>query len=50
MKPVIKIDTIFDAPIRAGKKPLIVTSSHECSMSKIYLERNMDYFFYGTME
>ncbi|MBR4864578.1 MAG: hypothetical protein IKU07_08375 [Oscillospiraceae bacterium] len=48
-KPVIKIDTIFDALIRAGKKPLIIASSN-CSLSKIYLERDMDYIFVTTVD
>ena len=48
-KPVIKIDTLFDALIRAGKKPAII-SYGECSMSKIYLEREMDYFIYNTID
>ncbi|MBQ9544494.1 MAG: hypothetical protein IJV00_05140 [Clostridia bacterium] len=48
-KPVIKIDTIFDALIRAGKKPVIV-AVNGCSMSKIYLERDMDYFIFDTYE
>ncbi|MBR1968320.1 MAG: alkaline phosphatase family protein [Clostridia bacterium] len=47
-KPVITIDTIFDALIRAGKKPVIISQT-DCSMSKIYLERNMDYFIYDTI-
>lgn len=42
-KPVIKIDSIFDALIRAGKKPVIL-ATEKCSMSLIYLEREMDYF------
>lgn len=42
-KPVIKIDTIFDAVIRAEKKPAIVADA-VCSLGKIYLERQMDYF------
>lgn len=49
-KPVIKIDTIFDALIRAGKKPVIVAQD-VCSMGKIYLERDMDYYLVkGTDE
>lgn len=48
-KPVIKIDTIFDALIRAGKKCAIVCTEGD-SMSKIYLERDMDYYFYDTLE
>lgn len=42
-KPVITIDTLFDAMIRAGKKPAVVTYG-KCSLSRIYLERDMDYF------
>jgi len=47
-KPVIRIDTLFDALIRAGKKPAIVAQIEHCSMSKIFLERDMDYYFYDT--
>lgn len=43
VKPVITIDTIFDAMIRAGKKCAIVADP-ACSMSKIFLEREMDYY------
>jgi predicted AlkP superfamily pyrophosphatase or phosphodiesterase len=46
-KPVIKIDTIFDALIRAGKKPAIITYG-KCSLSKIFLERNMDYYHFDS--
>lgn len=49
VKPVITIDTIFDALIRNGKKPVIVSTIGD-SMSKIYLEREMDYFIYDTIE
>lgn len=44
-KPVITIDTIFDALIREGKKPALVTYG-KCSLSKIFLERKMDYYHY----
>ncbi len=47
-KPVIKIDTLFDAMIRAGKKAAIV-ADNTCSMGKIFLERDMDYFIYETI-
>ena len=47
-KPVIKIDTLFDALIRAGKKPVII-STRKCSMGNIYLERDMDYILPKTM-
>lgn len=48
-KPVIKIDSLFDSLIRSGKKAAIVAED-DCSMSKIYLDRAMDYFFYPTVE
>ncbi|MBQ8369369.1 MAG: alkaline phosphatase family protein [Clostridia bacterium] len=46
-KPVIRIDTLFDSLIRAGKKPALITYG-KCSLSRIYLERDMDYFHYET--
>jgi len=48
-KPVITIDTIFDALIRSGKKPAIVSTAND-SMSKIFLEREMDYYIYDSVE
>ncbi len=48
-KPVIKIDTLFDAVLRAGKKCAIVCDN-ECSMGKIFLERDMDYFYMDSLE
>ena len=48
-KPVIAIDTIFDALLRAGKKPVIIADT-ECSIGKIFQNRNMDYFLYKTIE
>jgi predicted AlkP superfamily pyrophosphatase or phosphodiesterase len=48
-KPVIAIDSIFDSLIRAGKKAAIVAQTN-CSMSMIYLGRDMDYFIYDTIE
>ena len=47
-KPVIAIETIFDALIKAGKKPVIVASPR-CSIGNIFLEREMDYFLYSTL-
>lgn len=44
VKPVITIDTIFDALIRQGKKPCIVAVKNS-SMAHIFNERNMDYYF-----
>ena len=48
-KPVIKIDTLFDALIRAGKKPAIVSTAGD-SLSMIFLEREMDYYIYPSVE
>lgn len=48
-KPVITIDTIFDALIRNGKKAAIVSTAND-SMSRIFLEKEMDYFIYETIE
>ena len=48
-KPVIKIDTLFDAMIRAGKKCAIVCTDGD-SMSRIYNEREIDYFYYPTLD
>ena len=48
-KPVISIDTIFDALIRVGKKPVILSYGNS-SLSKIYLERNMDYYIFETLD
>ena len=47
-KPVISIDTIFDALLRAGKKPAIISYGN-ASLSKIFLEREMDYFLYQSV-
>lgn len=49
VKPVITIDTIFDALIRSGKKAAIVSTTGD-SISKIFLERDIDYFIYDTIE
>lgn len=42
-KPVVTIDSIFDAFIRAGKKPCIVSVKNQ-SMDRIFRGRDMDYF------
>ena len=47
-KPVIKIDTFFDALIRAGKKVAIVATPLS-SMANIYLERDLDYFICSSV-
>lgn len=48
-KPVIRIDTLFDALLRAGKKCAIVSTEGD-SLSHIFLEREMDYFIYPTVD
>ncbi len=48
-KPVLKIDTLFDEIIKAGKKCAIVSETN-ASMSKIFLQRDMDYFIYDTID
>ena len=48
-KPVIRIDTIFDALLRAGKRVAIV-ADNACSVGKIFLEREMDYFHFSSVE
>ena len=47
-KPVIRIDTLFDAMNRAGKKCAIL-GDQTCSMGKIFLERDMDYYIFETL-
>jgi len=44
-KPVITIDTIFDALVRAGKNVAIITYAR-CSISRIFLERDVDYYHF----
>lgn len=47
-KPVLKVDTLFDLFIRAGKKCAVVSTAGD-SISKIFLEREMDYYIYPTL-
>ena len=49
VKPVLKCDTVFDRFIAENKKAAIVSTSGD-SISKIFLEREMDYFIYDTIE
>lgn len=46
-KPVLTVDTMFDYLIKAGKKVAIVSTAGD-SISKIFLERGMDYFIYPS--
>lgn len=48
-KPVLTVPTLFDDLLMAGKKPAIVSTAGD-SISKIFLEREMDYFIYQTIE
>ena len=47
-KPVLLQETIFDAFLRAGKRCAIVSTEGD-SISRIFLERQMDYFIYRTV-
>jgi len=47
VKPVVRTDSVFDALIRANKKPVIVSTLND-SMSCIFQERDMDYFVCDT--
>ncbi|MBR2634444.1 MAG: hypothetical protein IKD31_02565 [Clostridia bacterium] len=46
-KPVITIDTLFDRLVAAGKRVALVTYG-KCSLSRIFLERKIDYFHFET--
>ncbi len=48
-KPVLTVDTVFDEFIKAGKKAAIVSTSND-SISMIFLNREMDYFIYDSVE
>ncbi len=48
-KPVLRVDTLFDMAIRAGKKCAIVSEAEQ-SMAKIFLERDMGYYMYPTID
>lgn len=47
-KPVLTQETLFDAFLRAGKQCAIVSTAGD-SISKIFLDRPMDYFIYPTV-
>ena len=44
-KPIITIETIFDALLSAGKKVALITY-RKCSLSRIFLNRNIDYYHF----
>lgn len=47
-KPVLKIKTVFDALAAAGKRCAIVSTEGD-SISKIFLERDIDYYIFITL-
>jgi hypothetical protein len=47
VKPVLRVETLFDTAAAAGKKPIIISTEGD-SISMIFLERNMDYIFCKT--
>ena len=49
VKPVLKCRTVFDCLSEKGRKCAIVSTEGD-SISKIFLERNIDYFIYKTKE
>ena len=48
-KPVIKIDTFFDAVLRAGKKVAMIVTPN-CSLARVFLERDIDFYHVATEE
>lgn len=48
-KPVLKVTTLFDLLAKAGKKAAIVSTEGD-SISRIFLEREMDYFIHPHKE
>lgn len=48
-KPVLSTHTLFDSFVENGKKAAIVSTSGD-SISKIFLEREIDYFIYDEIE
>ncbi len=49
VKPVITIETLFDSLIKGGKKAAIISTGKD-SMSLIFLNRQMDYFIFDTID
>ena len=47
VKPVLTVPTLFDAAIQSGHRPIIISTEGD-SISKIFLERNMDYIICAT--
>lgn len=49
VKPVLTVPTLFDAAIHSGHRPVIISTAGD-SISKIFLERDMDYIICDTPE
>lgn len=47
VKPVLTVPTLFDAAIASGHRPIIISTEGD-SISKIFLERDMDYIICKT--
>ena len=47
VKPVLRVTTLFDAARAAGHRPIIISTEGD-SISKIFLERDMDYIICKT--
>ena len=47
-KPVLKVETLFDTFVNNGKRAAIVSTAGD-SISKIFLERDMDYYIYDSV-
>lgn len=43
-KPIVKIDTLFDAARRSGKRVALISLYEVGSMTRIFKERDLDYF------
>lgn len=48
-KPVLTVNTVFDTFAKAGKRCAIVSTEGD-SISRIFLERDMDYYIYEEVE
>ncbi len=48
-KPVLRVPTLFDAAISAGKRPIIISTRGD-SISEIFKERDMDYIFLDSAD
>ncbi|MBQ6837581.1 MAG: hypothetical protein IJO44_01965 [Clostridia bacterium] len=48
-KPVLTVETVFDCFVKQGKRAAIVSTSKD-SISLIFLEREMDYYIYDTVD